>query len=510
MKINIIGAGISGLTAGCYLQMNGFETEIFEKQSKPGGLCTSWKAGEYTFDGCLHWLLGSNQSSPFYKLWSELIDMDSIRFINHDVRVDIEVKDNPDKFGDKVFHLYTDLEILEKYMTDLAPRDHILIKKLIRSMRKIQKYEIPPMIETSLRVLSMKQKIGMIRYLPLLLFMLKWKNTTNYSFARKFQDPFLKETFQLLFDGEEMPLLIITIPLAFFDKKGTGYPVGGSLLFAKKIEEKYLSLGGLIQYQSGVKQIITENDVTTGILLEDGREIGSDITISAGDWYSTVFTLLNGKYVNRVILELSKEKILQVYYSIVLISLGISRTFKEQSHFFRFPLDNDLVSPDGTRYSRVEVQIYNFDPTLAPEGKTVVSVSFYTRNGDYWIDLHHSDRDHYNKCKADFAFRVIEILEKKLGDIKEKVEIVDVATPATFFRFTNNWKGSTQGWLPGKNIMANSPVDLELPGLENFYFASHWSIPGGGLPVVIKTSRDLAQVICKKYNKMFTGKSDDR
>ncbi|MFC1501872.1 NAD(P)-binding protein [bacterium] len=29
-KIGIIGAGISGLCAGSYLQMNGYETEIFE------------------------------------------------------------------------------------------------------------------------------------------------------------------------------------------------------------------------------------------------------------------------------------------------------------------------------------------------------------------------------------------------------------------------------------------------------------------------------------------------
>ena len=42
-KINIIGAGISGLCAGCYLQMNGFETHIFEKHDIPGGLCTSWE-----------------------------------------------------------------------------------------------------------------------------------------------------------------------------------------------------------------------------------------------------------------------------------------------------------------------------------------------------------------------------------------------------------------------------------------------------------------------------------
>lgn len=39
----IIGAGIAGLSAGCYGQMNGYRTQIFEMQNKPGGLCTSWE-----------------------------------------------------------------------------------------------------------------------------------------------------------------------------------------------------------------------------------------------------------------------------------------------------------------------------------------------------------------------------------------------------------------------------------------------------------------------------------
>jgi phytoene dehydrogenase-like protein len=504
MKITIIGAGISGLSAGCYLQMNGFDTEIFEKESSPGGLCTSWKSGEYTFDGCLHWLLGSNPSNPFYKLWSELVDMDSIRFVNHEIRVDIGVKYHPHKTGGTVFHLYTDLNRLEKYMLGLSPQDGKTIHALIRSMRKIQQYEIPPMIETNLGVSSLAQKAGMIKYLPLLLFMMKWKSVTNYSFARKFKDPFLKEAFELLFDGEEMPLLIITIPLAFFDKKATGYPIGGSFRFAKKIEEKYLSLGGKIHYSSGVQKIMTENDAATGIMLENGSEIRSDITLSAGDWHDTIFRLLDGKYVNSTILELAGEARLKVFYSVMLVSLGISRTFREESHFFRFPLDEDLVSPDGTKYSRMEVQIYNFDPTLAPEGKTVVSVSFYTLNGNYWIDLQHSDKDRYKGSKMEFASKVIDILEKKMGDIKANIEVVDVATPATFFRHTNNWKGSVQGWLPGKNMMAPSPVDSGLPGLKNFYFGSHWSMPGGGLPVAVKTARDLTQIICKRYHKVFT------
>ena len=40
-RVVIIGAGISGLSAGCYARMNGYDTEIHEAHSLPGGLCTA-------------------------------------------------------------------------------------------------------------------------------------------------------------------------------------------------------------------------------------------------------------------------------------------------------------------------------------------------------------------------------------------------------------------------------------------------------------------------------------
>ena len=35
----IVGAGISGLAAGCYAQVNGYQTQIFEIHDRPDGLC---------------------------------------------------------------------------------------------------------------------------------------------------------------------------------------------------------------------------------------------------------------------------------------------------------------------------------------------------------------------------------------------------------------------------------------------------------------------------------------
>lgn len=49
-KIYIIGAGPSGLIAGHELLKKGFEVEIFEQSSIVGGMCRTWKEGDYLLD----------------------------------------------------------------------------------------------------------------------------------------------------------------------------------------------------------------------------------------------------------------------------------------------------------------------------------------------------------------------------------------------------------------------------------------------------------------------------
>ena len=63
-SIAIIGAGVAGLATGCYAQMNGYHTQIFDMHGLPGGVCTSWRRDGYVFDGCLQWLMGSRPGSP--------------------------------------------------------------------------------------------------------------------------------------------------------------------------------------------------------------------------------------------------------------------------------------------------------------------------------------------------------------------------------------------------------------------------------------------------------------
>lgn len=506
-KINIIGAGISGLCAGCYLQMNGFDTQIFEKHAIPGGLCTSWKKGDYTIDGSVHWILGSDEKDGFYDMWTEILDLKKIPFHNHEIRMVLEVEKNTNKYGEKSFVFYTNLDRLQAYMIDLSKEDEKVIKKFISDIRDLQQFRVPPIFDPLPFWQSIKRGIKMMRFLKYFFIILRQTRINNYELAQKFKNPFLREVFEKLYDDHKVKMLVFNFPMASFDNKSAGYPIGGSLHWAQRIAERYEELGGKIHYNTPVKKITTENNKATGLLVRNDVLHNSDIVLSCADWYKTIFEYLDGNYTDKKILDLKNGTQFELYYSVLLVSFGLKKSYKEIPHFTRFPIQEKIISACGTSWDRLETHFYHYDPTLAPEGKTVMACSFYTKNGKYWIDLRKNDRKQYRVEKEKFIQQVIERINLKYPGIKDEIEVVDFATPATIYRYTHNWQGSAQGWLPNDNVFAPTPINFHLPGLKDFYYASHWSRPGGGLPVALNMARDVAKVICKENKVPFRTQS---
>ena len=117
------------------------------------------------------------------------------------------------------------------------------------------------------------------------------------------------------------------------------------------------------------------------------------------------------------------------------------------------------------------------------------------------------ERERYDAEKKDIAIKVIAQLEKHLPGITGQVEVADVATPMTYIRYTGNWQGSMEGWLPTpKTMIMRGGMDKTLPGLENFYMVGQWVEPGGGLPPAATSGRGVIQMICKGDDRPFEAK----
>jgi phytoene dehydrogenase-like protein len=494
-SIIIIGAGIAGLSAGCYSQMNGYRTQIFEMDNtNPGGLCTTWKRKGYKIDACIEFWMGTGLGTNFYHFWEELGALQGRTIIYQDEWSRVEGKEG------KVLIFYTDMYKLEQHMKELAPEDKDVIEELIKDARAFVRIKgIPP--EKTPEVMGSIDGLKMMYTMrPLMRLMKKWGKMTVQDFAQRFNNPFLRQAFPYMFNNlPYMTMFGMLSILGSIQQKQTGYPLGGSLEIARAIEQRYRNLGGEIHYKSRVAKILVENDNAVGVRLADDTEHRSDIVISAADGRTTIFDMLDGKYVN--------DKI-QGYYDnlptmppLIYIGLGVARSFDEPSSAFgiNFLLD-EPVTIAGQEITRLPVHIYNFDPSLAPAGKTALRVKLDS-DYDYWKKLR-EDPERYKAEKEQIADKVVTLLDQRFPGLAAQVEMRDVATPMTFERYTGNWRGSYMGWKSTTETLGMR-MSKTVPGLGNFYMAGMWVDPPGGTPGAVMSGRYVTQIICKRDKKKF-------
>ncbi|MBU1076040.1 MAG: NAD(P)/FAD-dependent oxidoreductase [Spirochaetes bacterium] len=495
-KVIIIGAGLSGLCTGSYLQINGYDTEIFELHSLPGGLCTSWKRKGYTIDGCIHWLVGSGPANDFNQLWNELINMKKIKFVDPQEFFTVEDRD-----GRKI-HFYSDVNKLEKELLKKAPEDKKLILAFIKAVRKLSRFVVPVLKAPQLMGFSDGMKM-MARIIPYIGTFKKWGSISGRQLSEKCRNPLLKKAFLSMFEPD-MSALFLAFTLSWMNNKSAGYPIGGSQHFSSLIEKKYLDLGGMIHYRKRVKKIVVKNDhgkeKAGGIVLEDGTTYNADIVVSAADGYSTIFNMLGGRYINKEIQNYYSG--FKPFTSYLQVSLGIRRKFEKEPHSLVFPLSKRLRIDRSTSCSDLHVRIFNFDNTAAPKGSTLLTFMICTKDYEYWVKLKKNNIKQYKKEKDRIANEVIDALEERFKNIRSKVNMKDVSTPATVIRYTDNWKGSYEGWIQTPEVGLRQ-MKKTLPGLDDFYMAGHWVEPGGGVPSTILSGRNLVQIICKQDKKTF-------
>jgi phytoene dehydrogenase-like protein len=235
------------------------------------------------------------------------------------------------------------------------------------------------------------------------------------------------------------------------------------------------------------------------VRLADGTEHHSDIVISAADGRTTLFDMLDGKYVDDKIQGYYDS--LALFPSIVHISLGVDRSFEEipPSVLGDVHLLDKPVTIAGKEWKWLAPHMYNFDPDLAPAGKTLVRVMLAS-DYEYWQDLR-QDRERYDAEKQQIADQVIDLLDRRSPGFATQVEMIDVATPVTFERYTGNWQGSYMGWLLSPK-MVNMRMSRTLPGLENFYMAGQW-VQGCSLTYAVVHGRQVNQIICQKDKRPF-------
>lgn len=200
--------------------------------------------------------------------------------------------------------------------------------------------------------------------------------------------------------------------------------------------------------------------------MEDVSEHFAEVVVSAADGYSTIFGMLEGKYVSTPIREYYKAYPktqafgLEVWY-------GVDRDLSNQPHALVIFLNEPLVVEDRER-DRLDVEFFGFDPSLAPLGKTVVKVVMDSKY-DYWQQLSKTP-EAYKTEKQKVADLIAERLNTRFPGLKNQIEVTEVVTPLSVEHWTAAYRGC-QAWGAPKQYakeVTKNGVSNTLPGLNCF------------------------------------------
>ncbi|MFN2110968.1 MAG: phytoene desaturase family protein, partial [Anaerolineae bacterium] len=381
---------------------------------------------------------------------------------------------------------------LEKELLALSPVDAKESKALCTAIKRYAWF----IRETGWNPFQLIAKgVGILRGIPLL----KEYGAMNIAeYAARFHDPLIRYAITNFFVYPDFSCIAVFFFLAGMHIKASGYPQGSSLALAKTIEHAFLNLGGKIEYKQKVKRIVVEESRAVGIELDDGTVKTAAIVISAADGHATLFDMLEDKYTTPALHERYATQ--PIFPPFVQVSLGVNRDMSGTPHAVKVQTAAPFEIA-GQMHHDLWYHHFAFDPTTAPQGKTALTV-LYPSDLTWWQNLGYPSAA-YKAEKQRILDTTIAQLEQVLPGVASQVEVSDVATPVTTFRYTNNWQAALSFMMTKEN--ADSMVaktEYTLPGLENFYMIGQW-VKGLGVPMAASSGKEVIQILCKADGRKF-------
>jgi phytoene dehydrogenase-like protein len=491
-SVIIIGAGLGGLSTGSYAQMNGYQCQIFEHGRHPGGVAAEWKRKGYTIDGGIHFYMGHRPGQPDHDIYRELGLYQQNQFLE---------MTNYGRFLDpsngRSLDITQDLDELVAVMKDISPEDSIFIDKVFTGAKAFRHSNMTA---------SMQKPPDISRWWDTLKMMIKMRGTLRYysgwymqsldEATKELHDPWLAHVFKHLF-LPEVPVVFIMIILGALSAGNLAVRRDGSGGFVRALEKRYLDLGGEIAYRSTVEKILVENDHAVGVRLSNGEEYQADHIVSAADGYSTLYGLLDGKYVSAELRKLHDEW--PLWKPVVLINYGVARDFADEPSITMLKPTSNTSAGYLSRDCWI-IRIFNYCRNCAPDGRTLLQVMIESE-WQPWKNIR-QDKDAYNAEKEMTARQVLERLNDVWPGIKDQVEMINVATPHTWWRYTRNRQGAFEGFAIIDKIFT-AKVKRTLSGLDNFFMAGQWVVPGGGVIPTLVSGKHAARLMCRRDDKLF-------
>ena len=486
-KIVVIGAGISGLSAAIYAQRSGFEVTLCEQHSIAGGMCTSWKRKGYLFEGAVHWLTGSSPKTELYQVWKET------GALNDNVKVFL-----PDPFyavecGGQTINLFRDIERTAEQLLAISPKDGHRIRRLVSDVKAFSQVQMPIFDIKGVKAQNPRRMTfgTLIKMLPAFPRMGRLTNMSCKDYAEKFKHSGIQRLLRIVPDDLSAISLIAT--LSTLDAGDGGYPEGGSLAMIARMVKTFEDSGGKLLLQTRVKKVNIENGAATGVTLEDGT-LAADAVIVTQETIAAVAQLFDIRLDDVWLTELFRNTKPAVC---TFVGVGI-RAEIPQTPIPAWQLEEPITYA-GRTVPEISFNNYARYEGYAPKGCSTLTTALIGDTYDFWKKAKKDGR--YEEEKRSLGSQISRAVCRKYPQAEGNIEVIDIATPLTYERYTGAYHGS---WM---NVTGAGEKMRTYPGyfknVNGLYFAGHRLMTPGGLPVAVDSGRKAAQMVCRQFDVVF-------
>ena len=486
-KVIVIGAGIAGLTAAIYAKRSGFDVTLIEQHSIVGGMCTSWKRKGYLFEGAMHWLTGSKPDTELHQIWRDTGALDKTVPVHlHDPFCSAE-------WEGQILHLYRDIDKTAAELCAISPADAPHIRQLAKEVKKLSKMQMPVFDVKGVKAKNPKSmSLGfLLNMLPAMPVMRRLGKLTCADYLKRFAHPGIRMLLDVVPETYSASNLLFT--LATLHTGDGGHPEGGSLPMVGRMEKVFTDLGGNLLLNTQVQKVNMEKGAVTGVTLAD-QTLEADAVIVTQETMAALSQLFDMPPSDPWLKTLSENTKSTVC---TFVSLGIRAEFPG-STLPTWKLDPPITYA-GKTINQLGFYLHAGAP-YAPEGCATLTTALLGDTYDFWKEA--KDEGRYKAEKAALAEQISHALCEKYPQVAGKIEVIDVATPLTYERYTGAYHGSWMTTIgPGDNMRPNYPGTVE--GVQGLYFAGHRLMPPGGLPAAAASGRTAAQLVCRQFDVMF-------
>ena len=454
-------------------------------------MCTSWRRKGYLFEGAIHWLSGSASDSITNKYWREtgaLTDAVPVHLTDPHLYTNYDGAD---------LYLYRDIERLRKHFLEVSPQDEKAINKLCKDVAIYLALKQPEQNEKGVKLQTPPPDMplsGIFAMLPALFRMNKHINTTLADYLKMFKHPGIKHLIAQGFPPY-LPAMPVLFTIAVKAAGDGGYPEGGSLPFTARMAEKFTSLGGKLICGTGVEKVIVENGAAQGVLAA-GERIDTDAVIISSDTLTAVPCLFDNPPGDSWLHELKNDT---EVCNCTFAGIGVKADLSALPHAIVVKLEEPL-DVGGEKLSSIMINNYGAYAGYAPEGCTVLTVILgFTDTYNFWSEA--KKNGVYDDEKNKLSAHLEAIIGAAFPQTKGKIDVINIATPLTYERYTGSYHGSWMGKMTVGAKMKKYPCTLK--NIRNVYFAGFRTDFPGGLPGALTSGRRAAQLVCKDFDVVF-------